>query len=133
MNNGNGKDKQDFLGDGYHRLDDELISRTPPRIAWGEGYKMMTDAQKIDYLEKLASTMNHAAFLIQNERNDLVKLYDNKERKVEAMSKALDANNSMMQQQITKMNADKQEYFKSIARLNETVREYENAYGRLGD
>ncbi len=131
MSKGNGKE-EDFIGMGFHRLDDELLVNKAPMIAWGDGYNIMTDAEKIKYLQKLASTMNHAAFLIQNERNDLIKLYDQKELKVESMASALDTNNEMIQQQITKMNADKQKFLKSIAKLKATIREYENAdIGRL--
>jgi seryl-tRNA synthetase len=133
MNNGNGKE-EDFLGEGFHQLDDNLISKTPPRIQWGEGYKMKSDADKITYLEKLASTMNHAAYLIQSERNELVELCEMKEKQIESMAATLDANNEMIQQQITKMNAEKQEYFKSIATLKEKIRDYENGnISRLGN
>ncbi len=135
MSKGNGKaDEEDFVGDGFHRLDDEIVSKTPPRIQWGEGYKLMRDDQKIEYLEKLASTMNHAAYLIQGERDQLLELYDMKEKKLEAMSASLNANNDMIQQQITKMNADKQEFLKSIASLKATIREYENGdISKLGN
>ncbi len=134
MNNGNGKDSQDFLGEGFLRLDDDLVVAKAPKIAWGDGYNMMTDAKKIKYLEKLASTMNHAAYLVQSERDDLVKLYDEKELKVRSLSESLNANNDMIQQQITKMNEEKQKFLKSIASLKATIREYENDnIGSLGD
>ncbi len=130
----NGKDNQDFLGKGFLRLDDNLVVAKAPKIAWGDGYNMMTDAKKIKYLEKLASTMNHAAYLVQSERDDLIKLYDEKELKIRTMSESLDANNNMIQQQITKMNEQKQLFLKSIAELKATIREYENDdIGSLGE
>ncbi len=126
MNKGNGKDEQDFLGTGFERLDDDIVVKNPPRIAWGKKYDQKTDADKILYLQKLASAMNHAAFLIQNERNDLLKTLSQKEQQVISMAASLDANNNMIQQQITKMNAEKQKTFKTIASLNRRIREYEN-------
>ncbi len=126
MSKGNGKADQDFVGEGFERLDSEIVVKNAPKIAWGDKYKEKTDADKILYLQKLASTMNHAAFLIQNERNDLLKSLDQKERQLISIAANLEANNGMIQQQVTKMNAEKQEYFKTIAALNKTIREYEN-------
>lgn len=126
MSKGNGKE-EDFIGEGFERLDKELMVANPPRIAWGKKYETKTDVEKISYLEKLASSMNHAAFIIQNERNDLLELMAIKEKQVVTMAANLDANNNMIQQQVTKMNAEKQEYFKTIAALNKQIREYENA------
>ncbi len=126
MSKGNGKVEDDFLGEGFERLDEEIVVKNPPKISWGKKYQMKTDAEKISYLEKLASSMNNAAFLIQNERNDLLELLSTKDRQVTIMAANLDANNNMIQQQVTKMNAEKQEYFKTIAALNTKVREYEN-------
>lgn len=134
MTKGNGKTTQDFLGEGFHKLDDELVDNKAPRIKWGDKYQKKSDADKILYLQRLASTMNHAAYLIQNERNELLELMQLKEKQLEAMAANLDANNNMIQQQITKMNANKQEYHKRIASLNNQIREYENGdISRLGN
>ena len=124
MNKSNGKD-QDWLGEGFHRLDEDLIERRPPKIQWGMIYKGYSDEQKVAYLEKLAAAMNHAAYLIQNERNQLGELCERKEAQLESMKKALEENNSMIQGQITEMNAERQHYNKSISDLKSRVRELE--------
>jgi Tfp pilus tip-associated adhesin PilY1 len=133
MNKGNGKADQDFLGSGFKKLDSEIVKKNAPKINWGMKYQEQTDQKKIKYLEKLSATMNYAAFLIQEERNKLLELMEMKEAQLVSMSESLDANNEMIQQQITKMNAEKQEYHKIISGLNIKLREWENGdISRLG-
>ena len=117
MNNGH-----DFLGEGFHRLDPSSIHRQPPRIKWGPIYQSKTDEEKVRYLEKLAATMNHAAHLIQSERDQLGKLCERKEAQIESMKRSLDSNNTMIQAEITRMNAERQDYNKTIAALNAKIR-----------
>ena len=70
--------------------------------------------------------MNYAAHLIQEERNELLELMIKKEAQLKNMADALEANNTMIQQQITKTNAEKQEYHRVIAELNTKLREWES-------
>lgn len=44
-----------------------------PQITFGEDFEERTDQEKITYLKALASSMNHAADLMQKERNELAK------------------------------------------------------------
>ena len=113
----------DFIADGFHKLDSRLMEERAPKIQWGVIYQEMSYHEKIRYLEKLAATMNHAAFLVQEERNHFGELCEKKEKQIIAMSKALDQNNAMIQQQVTKMNEDRQQYNKAIADLKKQVRE----------
>lgn len=115
----------DFLGKGFHRLDDHLIPKRPPKIKWGPIYLSKTDAEKVAYLEKLAAAMNHAAHLIQGERDQLGGLCEKKEEQIASMKTALDQNNAMIQSQITKMNAEKQELLNAIITKNNRIRELE--------
>ena len=115
----------DFVGAGFHKLDDNLLSLQPPKIQWGRVYQDWPDDKKIEYLEKLASSMNHAAALIQEERNNNLVLMDKKEEQLDAMKRAIDQNNEMIQGQMTQMNAEKQEYNKAIAELNVRIKELE--------
>ena len=125
MSNGNGNrlKEADFIGAGFHKV--ENVTDRPPRIKWGMIYQSKSMRDKIKYLEKLASVMNHAAYLIQNERNELIVLAEKKEQQIVAMKKALDQNNAMIQSEITKMNAEHQEYFKEIKNLRDRIRELE--------
>ena len=116
----------DFVGDGFRRIDPKVMTRRPPRIKWGELYKSWKPERKIEYLEKFAASMNNAADLLQHERNELNVLCEKKEKQIEAMKVAIDQNNAMIQSEITKMNAERQEYNKAIAERNQRIRELES-------
>ena len=116
----------DMISEGWHKLDPELVKHKPPTISWGDKYKMWDDTKKIKYLEKLASSMNHAAFLIQNERDELNVLCENKEKMIIAMSSNLDGNNGMIQHQMMKLNEERQLWNKSAAEMKAKIRELES-------
>ncbi len=116
------KYQDDFVGKGFHRLDPKLVKTHPPKIAWGEEYREWPDARKIAYLEKLSATMNHAAYLIQEERNQLLELCTKKEEQIKSMKKALDQNNEMIQQQVTKFNEQVNAAAAEVTSLNKRVR-----------
>ena len=116
----------DWVGEGWHRLDPDIIQDKPPKIAWGDRYKMWPDAKKIKYLEELASSMNHAAFLIQNERDELNVLCERKEKMLNTLSQNLDGNNGMIQQQMTLLNEERQLWNKAAAEMKAKIRELED-------
>ncbi len=119
------KKEPDLIVDGFHRLERRYLSDKPPKIKWGVRYQAWPDREKISYLEKLAATMNHAAFLVQGERDQFGALCEKKEAQIVAMKKALDENNNMIQSEITRQNKEKQELLAVIAKLNARVRELE--------
>jgi uncharacterized protein YydD (DUF2326 family) len=117
----------DLVAKGFHRLDPKLLPTHPPKINWGKLYEDKTDAEKIIYLEKLAATMNHAAYLIQTERNELGELCERKEAQIESMKQSLDQNNEMIQGTITQQNAERQQYNAAIVELKSKIKVLENA------
>ena len=123
--NANGKDEPDLMVEGFHRLDGRTMVAHPPKIQWGVIYKEKSDADKIKYLEKLAATMNHAAFLVQEERNSLGALCEKKEGQLQQMMTDITANNNMLQSEVTKMNEQRQGFNQEVARLNAKIRELE--------
>jgi hypothetical protein len=100
--------QDDFIAQGFHKLDDNLIEKKPPKIQWGQKYQQFTDKEKIKYLENIASTMNHAAHLIQTERDELGKLCELKEEQLINMKSAMSQNMEMLQTEITKINEERQ-------------------------
>jgi hypothetical protein len=120
-NNDNG----DIFAAGFERLDEKYITKRPPKINWGMIYKDMPDAEKISYLEKLASSMNHAAALVQDERNELGRLCELKEGQIATMEEAVRQNNVMLQQEVTRMNTQRQDYNEIIKGLNQRIKELE--------
>lgn len=127
MNNGgnsvNQKDEPDLIAEGFHKLDQAAVLRNPPKIKWGQTYRGWPDARKISYLEAFGSSMNHAAYLLQKERNELDRLCALKEKQITQMSQAIEANNVMLQSEVTKMNAERQGFNSAVTKLNQKIRD----------
>lgn len=115
--------QDDFVAQGFRKLDDHLIAKRPPKINWGERYRQSPPKVQIQYLEKLASTMNNAAYLIQGERNELGNLCEKKEGQIIQLSKAMDDNTKMLQSEMTKINEERQRFNSAIAERNTEIRE----------
>ncbi len=118
--------QEDWIAVGFHKLDDNIIEKRPPKIKWGVIYRNMDDNEKIRYLENLASVMNHAAFIIQNERNQLGELCEKKEEQIKALNKRANDASLMLQHEITRMNEKTQGYHSDIAKLNQKIRDLES-------
>jgi flagellar capping protein FliD len=116
--------EEDLTEAGFHKV--ENVQQHPPKINWGPIYKKSTtEKDRLAYAEKLAASMNHAANLIQGERDQLGQLCEKKELQIESMKIALEQNNQMIQEQITKMNAERQLYNQEISRLKAELRNLE--------
>jgi hypothetical protein len=118
-------EETDYVSPDFKKLEDRLVSKNPPRIKWGAKYLEWDDKRKIQYLEKLASSMNQAAFIVQGERNQLNEICELKEEQLNKMTEAVRANNMMLQQEVTKMNEQRQSYNKHVSGLNAKIREME--------
>jgi predicted nucleic acid-binding Zn-ribbon protein len=112
----------DLVGAGFEKLDPKLLPIQPPKIKWGLLYQDKSDEEKIRFLEKLAASMNHAAALIQDERDKLNELCEKKEQQLMQMAKNVRDNNSMLQQEVTNMNNQRQFYNGEVARLNAEIK-----------
>jgi len=121
--------QDDLVAAGFERLDPKAISQHPPKIRFGELYRKMGLREKVRYCERLASTMNHAAATIQKERDQLNDLLHMKEMQLKAGGAAMGQNNSMIQDQITKHNAEKQALQQAVAEKNARIRELEKQLG----
>jgi seryl-tRNA synthetase len=120
--------EEDFIGSGFKKIDPAVILKRPPQIKWGDKYKKWDDGKKIRYLEKFARSMNHAADLLQNERNELLELVDKKDELLAQMNSMLGENNNLLQSEVTRMNAQRQHYAKEMAKLNTRIKELESGY-----
>ena len=115
-------EKKDLIAAGFRKLDSKLIGLRPPIINWGMVYKGMPVDRKIAYLEKLSSSMNHAASLVQGERDELNRLCVLKEEQIQKLTVAMRQNSDMLQSEITKMNEQRQQFNEAIAVLNKTIK-----------
>jgi len=102
--------EEDLIAKGFKKLDSKLITHNPPKIKWGKDFEGWELKKQNEYLKKLAATMNHAASLIQDERNQLGELCELKEKQLEKMKDAMEQNNSMIQGEVTKMNEERHKF-----------------------
>lgn len=119
-----------FMVEGFQKLDDKYIDNRPPRIRFGRKYHQMPTDRKIAYLEKLAHTMNHAAGLACQDRNELGRLCELKENQLIALQNNTTQNTHTMQQQLIEMNEERAKTNETIAQLKARIRELEN--GNIG-
>lgn len=122
----NNDESENFIGDGFAKIGSKYITKNPPRIAWGQRYQDSSDAEKIRYLEKFARSMNHAADLVQCERNELNDLCEKKEAQLIQMNNMLGKNNEMLQAEVTRMNAQRQHFTEEMQKLKAKIRELES-------
>lgn len=101
------------------------IDEKAPQILWGDKYKEWGDKRKIEYLQKLTSSMNHTLDLIQNERNELNELCLKQETKIKQLQMILDRERQMIHQQLAQENQTKQSQAKEIQTLRQRIRDLE--------
>lgn len=113
----------DTLGDlkSIERL--PAMKSPAPKISWGEDYKSRTVEERIEFSEKLANSMNHAADILQQERNGLLEVVEKQEVTIRRANKALEGQASMMQQELQTQNAKQQELNTLIVELQRTIKE----------
>lgn len=102
------------------------VVENPPKVKWGKDFCAWDMQKQNTYLMKFAEAMNHAAEIIMGERDELGRLAELKEKQIQKMSAAVAANNAMLQQEVTRMNEQRQGYNKTIAELNAKIRELKN-------
>lgn len=119
--------------EGFERLDDNILDKRPPKIKWLHGFDNKEDSIKINYLKKLASTMNHAARLIQDERDELVRLMVLKEKQMEVMAAQVRRNDEVLMKQVTKMNEQRQGFIEEFTKQSKRVKELEAELSELSE
>tara|TARA_R110000751_G_scaffold12717_6_gene43694 strand:- start:3531 stop:3962 length:432 start_codon:yes stop_codon:yes gene_type:complete len=92
------------------------------RLQFGEKFKKWNAAEQIEYLIKLASSMNHAADMIQRERDNLMQKHEQLFRTLESCEKNLDTQKQININIITSANAKEQKYIKDIQLLQSRVK-----------
>ena len=98
------------------------MEKNAPMISWGCVFEEWPDTRKIDYLKKLASTMNHAADVLQTERNEIIKIAKAQETQIAQVAETEQQNRNLLQQQMTKANADKEALNQRIVELVQQVK-----------
>lgn len=106
--------KHDGLGDlkSIKRL--PQMQKDPPKIKWGKEYLSWPDKRKLFYAERLACSMNHAADILQKERDKIIKISIHLEKQVEQLKQSYDQQVDLMHKKMVDFNAEKQKLFREI-------------------
>lgn len=128
---GNGKSHKHPIGDGVDSgfFDPKVVKRMSTNkaklIEFSDKWKARPEAERMEYLIKLASSLNHAAQEIQKERDFLNKLLFSKEEQLTKLNKQLSADRVMIQKQLVAENAKQQKLLDENAALHKEIRELE--------
>ena len=117
--------QDDLLVEGFHRLDDNVVELNAPRLHESEVLRAKPVEARVRYWRRLAATMNHAAMLLQDQRNELSHHITQKEKQLEQMAAAVESNNQALQAEVTRMNEQRQSWNDEARRLNARIRELE--------
>ena len=120
--------QDDFMVKGFHKLDDTIIELKAPRLTELPKFAAKSEGQKYLYYRKIAATMNHAAKLISEERDELNRLIKLKEQQLIELMQQMDRNNLALAAEVTKFNEQRQSYNHTIGILNEKVKRLENGH-----
>jgi putative cell wall-binding protein len=99
----------------------EFIGRVP-MIRFGTEFEAWEDKRKIEYLKKLASSMNEAARVMQDERNELALTVSSLQQQLLNLEKNLTQVKNIMIKNITDSNESKEQNLGQIMQLQSRVK-----------
>jgi hypothetical protein len=102
-----------------------------PKISWGGEYDAWPIEKRLRYAERLASAMNHAADLLQQERNKLLEIAQHHEVQLKAAIHRYNEASDLLQRQVTLHNAEEQKLHRTIVELQGRIRALEKANDNL--
>jgi len=115
----------DTLGDGAMKKIEHLpgMQSRAPEIRWGGDFESWDDTRKLKFAMRLASSMNHAADVMQQERNKLLVLCKQQAAQIERHQDAYRAQGQLMNTELGQANVEKQELYKQIVQLQGALKE----------
>lgn len=119
------------LPEGFKKFQLKRGQHIAPKINWGTDYLGWPPERKIEYLEKLSYTMNHAADMMQQDRNRLSDLLYLKERLINQLNADKQALQQTLERNITEHNLEKNTLAEEVvamrSELNELRKKLKNA------
>ncbi len=92
-----------------------------PQIQFGDDFDELADNQKILYLKKFSSSMNYAAYLIQQERNKLLTQLQVMQEQVKNADTNVAQVKESLVKVVTESNAEKQQFLSEISNLQREI------------
>jgi len=102
-----------------------------PPIRWGLEYQSWPIEKRLRYAERLASSMNHAADKMQEDRNRLAGIVRDQEEKLKAHAKTYLAQGDLMHKELGAQDAEKQKLYSQIVGLSAQVRKLKKENAKL--
>ena len=93
-----------------------------PQINWGQDFENFDDKRKIIYLKKLCSALNHAADLIQQERDELLKKCHSLNEQLKNSDNSVSIRKDIYTKAITDHNEEKQNLIKRLQELEKEIK-----------
>lgn len=93
-----------------------------PKIRWGKKYDAMPIGRRLDRAEKVANAMNHAADVLQTERNKLIEVCKAQEAQLVAAKAEQTIAQELLQTEMDRHNAEKQELYQQVAVLQKDTK-----------
>jgi len=120
MTNGNGEEwkEDDFVNEEFKRT-----KTRAPRLQFSKKFwDGKSDAEKIEYLIKLASSYHHSAITLQKANDEMNKLLFEKESLIEKLQKQSVIDRNMIHQQLERENKKQQELLEENIRLRDEIK-----------
>jgi hypothetical protein len=109
-----------------------MRSKAPP-IKWGADYQKLSLRRRLRYAENIASAMNHAADVIQTERQGLIEVARQQEKQIKQLAAELKNQGEIINSELTRANEEKQELLKKIVEQKHELLRLERLVKQLED
>ena len=100
----------------------------PPKIKWGDEYLSWPIEKRLEHAEKLAAAMNHAADVLQQERNTLLDVCRQQESQLDLIKKVQTRDGATLHHELEIHNQEKQNLYQEIVKLKSKLK---TALGRI--
>lgn len=110
---------------------DDKRGRKKMRIHWGEDYMSWPLERRLAFAEDLASSMNNAADVLQQERNKLVELANRQEENLKAWAIKYEDQGRLLTERVTAANTEKQQRLQEMQDLKAELRQLKKTLAAL--
>lgn len=104
-----------------------------PKIKWGSDYQSWPIEKRLNHAERLAAAMNHAADVLQSERNELLKLVAHQEAQLKQSAVKYLEQGDLIHRQLQKASDKRHEMSACITQLRTENRALKNRVKELED
>ena len=104
-----------------------------PNISWGQEYQSWPLERRLHYAERLASTMNHAADVLQQSRAQITLIAQQQQEMLQAANQKLEAQGRLLQEEMVRADARYQEIAQQLVSAQAEVKRLTQELKRYTD